>query len=187
MIGGKIDWSSFEMPSQCQCCGRKARASWVARPLGNSYRVCRVEVLVPPGYPGSGPRPEAVGLTELGGVAGSSRGRRWRQRVRAAERFHLGTGEAQWWGRRPSHPETGVALRRGRRPSPRPWWLSSESLSGAVPASGAPGMLAVCDGLTGQTACAQTEDVRTEQHGWAQDGATPRQLSESNLRGFPRG
>ena len=48
--------------------------------------------------PGTGARargPAAVGLTELGGVAGSSRGRKWRQRVRAAERFHLETGVGQ--------------------------------------------------------------------------------------------
>ena len=34
---------------------------------------------------------------------------------------------------------------------------------------------------------AQSRDVRTEQRGRAKDGAAPRQLSESNLRGFLRG
>ena len=33
-----------------------------------------MRVLGPPGYRGSGPRPAAVGLAELGGVAGSAEG-----------------------------------------------------------------------------------------------------------------
>ncbi len=42
-----------------------------------SYQVGRVEVLVPPGYRGLGPRPAAVGLgvAELGGVAGAAEGK----------------------------------------------------------------------------------------------------------------
>jgi hypothetical protein len=41
-----------------------------------SYRDGRVEVLVPPGYRVSGPRPAAVGITEFGGAAGAAEGRR---------------------------------------------------------------------------------------------------------------
>ncbi len=41
-----------------------------------SYQIGRVEVLVPPGYRVSGPRAAAVGITELGGVAGAAEGRR---------------------------------------------------------------------------------------------------------------
>ncbi len=51
-----------------------------------SYRIGRVEVLDPSGYWVSGPRPAAVGITELGGVAGAAEGQVWRQRDRAAER-----------------------------------------------------------------------------------------------------
>ncbi len=38
--------------------------------VGHSYRVWRVEALVPPWYRGSGPRPTAAGDTELAGVRG---------------------------------------------------------------------------------------------------------------------
>ncbi len=51
-----------------------------------SYRIWRVEVLDPPGNRVSGPRPAAVGITELGGVAGAAEGQVWRQRGRAAKR-----------------------------------------------------------------------------------------------------
>jgi hypothetical protein len=40
------------------------------------HLVGRVEVLDPPGYRVSGPRPAAVGITELSGVAGAAEGRR---------------------------------------------------------------------------------------------------------------
>jgi hypothetical protein len=41
-----------------------------------SYRVGRGEVFDPPGYRVPGPRPAAIGITELSGVAGAAEGRR---------------------------------------------------------------------------------------------------------------
>ena len=114
--------TKFEMPSLTgDEGGRPGRPGSPGR-WGLATKYGELKCLSVP-VPGLGPAARAVGLTELGGVAGSGRGRRRRQRVRAAEKFHLGTGEAQWWGSRPSRPKTGVALWRGRRPSPRPWWV----------------------------------------------------------------
>ncbi len=67
-------------------------------------------MLVQTGYRGSGPRPAAVGIIEFSGFAGAAEGKCAAQQVRAAE-------EVQF--------KTGVAVSR-------PWWLSSDSLPGAV-------------------------------------------------------
>ena len=65
--------------------------------------------------------------------------------------------------------------------------FSSESLSSAVLACGCRGCWPYVTGLLIQTACTPAEGLHLEQRGRAQDGAAVRQLSESNLRGFPRG
>ena len=64
--------------------------------------------------------------------------------------------------------------------------FSSELLSSAVQAYGCRGCWPLSGGLTGQTACTPAEGLQLEQRGRAQSGAAARQLSESNLRGFPR-
>jgi hypothetical protein len=82
------DWSSL--------CGRVGVGGLVPNsPVGApalpyrwrySYQVGRVEVLVLSGYRVSGPRPAAVGVTELGGIVPPGPGRR---------EVHLKTGVAQ--------------------------------------------------------------------------------------------
>ncbi len=47
-----------------------------ARGQRRSESLNSVGLPVPPGYRGSGPRPAAVGVTELGGVAGAAEGKR---------------------------------------------------------------------------------------------------------------
>ena len=66
----------------------------VARPLGITTECGELKYLSRPGT-GLGPAARAVGLTGLGGVAGRPRAQSGAGRVRAAEKFHLETGEAQ--------------------------------------------------------------------------------------------
>ena len=146
---------------------REARASGVARPLGNSYQVWRVEVLGPLGLArsGTGARargPVAVGLTELGGVAGSGRGRKWRQRVP---------------GRREVPPG------RWRGPVVGPSSESSQDWSGtmAVPASESASLVALI-----RVAVRRSPGTYALSSAGG-PGAASRQQSESNLRGSSRG
>jgi hypothetical protein len=84
--------------------------------IGYSYRVWRVEVLVPPGRRGLGPRPTAVGVAELGGDTGPP--------------FATGAGGPQAEGPHALADWNGRA--DGAVPSPASEWLSSESPQGTV-------------------------------------------------------
>ncbi len=68
-LGGRVGVSGLVANSPVGAPGPPCRWRY-------SYQIGRVEVLVPPGYRGSGPRPAAVGVTELGGVAGAAEGKR---------------------------------------------------------------------------------------------------------------
>jgi hypothetical protein len=68
-LGGRVGVSGLVAKSPVGAPGPPCRWRY-------SYQIGRVEVLFPPGYRGSGPRPSAVRVTELGGVARAAEGKR---------------------------------------------------------------------------------------------------------------
>ena len=164
----------------------KARTTGSPRPLGITTECGELKYL---SRPGTGARARGPGgrtdWTRWG--CRSAEGAKWRRSGPGRREVPPGDWRGPVVGQSSESSKTGAAL--VVRPT-----SESASLVGSHPsccqvqswlvAAGDAGRRVT--GLLIQTACTPAEGLQLEQRGRAQSGAAASQLSESNLRGFPR-